>query len=389
MNSYSNSNPVDNTNPYLNSNPVDNMNSYSNSNPVENMNPYSNSTPVENIDNFSAQQETNKSNDDLIAIQNNQQYKNNLSFTGIGKLVAFIGTSKNGTSFIVNNLAQLLSQSGINVAILDVTKNKNSYYMFTDNNPELVKVATDSIKNLSEGRTQGLKVNAKLTVYTSLPGEIEENDNPKIMLQTLSSNYDVTLIDCDFKSDISYFTDVNEIYLVQSMDALTIQPLTQFLNDLKNRNLLVESKLRVIINKYVRLKMLNDKMIIAGMSRYNEPSMTLQKDLFNRDTIKYIDIPFEMQTYERYLEEIALCQISINGYSQQFIESLNELKNMVYPLISGRNSGNYEKKVNSVYNNYEKTKKHGFFGLRKPKQQQATQFSGDVNDTLNKMRSNF
>ena len=96
-----------------------------------------------------------------------------------------------------------------------------------------------------------------------------------------------------------------------------------------------------------------------------------------------------MQTYERYLEEIALCQISINGYSQQFIESLNELKNMVYPLISGRNSGNYEKKANSVYNNYEKTKKHGFFGLRKPKQQQATQFSGDVNDTLNKMRSNF
>ena len=42
------------------------------------------------------------------------------------KIVTFIGTSKNGTSFLVNNLAALFSLSGINTAILDMTKNKNS-----------------------------------------------------------------------------------------------------------------------------------------------------------------------------------------------------------------------------------------------------------------------
>ena len=45
------------------------------------------------------------------------------------KVVTFVGTSKNGTSFIVNNLAEYASSIGINVAILDTTKNKNSYYI--------------------------------------------------------------------------------------------------------------------------------------------------------------------------------------------------------------------------------------------------------------------
>ena len=35
------------------------------------------------------------------------------------KIVAFVGTSKNGTSFIVNNIAQLLSEKGIKTTILD------------------------------------------------------------------------------------------------------------------------------------------------------------------------------------------------------------------------------------------------------------------------------
>ena len=40
------------------------------------------------------------------------------------KIVTFVGTSKNGTSFLVNNLALSLSKKGIDVAILDATKNR-------------------------------------------------------------------------------------------------------------------------------------------------------------------------------------------------------------------------------------------------------------------------
>ena len=53
------------------------------------------------------------------------------------KLIAFLGTSKNGTSFLVNNVAELLSANGIDTAILDLTQNRNAYYIYTKNEEEL------------------------------------------------------------------------------------------------------------------------------------------------------------------------------------------------------------------------------------------------------------
>ena len=45
------------------------------------------------------------------------------------ELTTLMGGSKSGTSFLVNHVAQFLSTKGINVAILDATQNKNSYYI--------------------------------------------------------------------------------------------------------------------------------------------------------------------------------------------------------------------------------------------------------------------
>ena len=45
------------------------------------------------------------------------------------KIVAFVGTSKNGTSFLINNVAEILSMNGIDTAILDLTQNRNAYYI--------------------------------------------------------------------------------------------------------------------------------------------------------------------------------------------------------------------------------------------------------------------
>ena len=371
-----------NTNPYdavnNNINPYDIASSYNDNSYDTNINhnqydsnPYDLSN--NNFDNIGTTQEMSR-----IGKENNIVPSN---FVAQNKIVAFVGTSKNGTSFIVNNLAELLAQKGIKTAILDLTKNKNSYYMFTDNDQRLMQIATQSIKNLERGIAQGVEVNKNLTVYTALPDELEEPENFEAILQTLDNNYSAILMDCDFETNINYFIKSTEIYLVQSMDALTIQPLTQFLSELKLKNALDETKLRVIINKEMKMKILNDKMILGGMAKYNEPSMTLQRDLFNPATIRYVTIPFEMQTYARYLEAIALCQISLSGYSEAFLSSLEKLANMVYPLVSGGNYTNYSP-------NYKKAEKRGFFKGRN-KNQPPTQFSSGVNDTLNKMRTNY
>ncbi len=251
------------------------------------------------------------------------------------KVVAFVGTTKNGTSFIVNTLAQVFSDMGIKTAILDVTKNKNAYYIYTKNEEQLRNVAMSSITNLEKGITGGIPTTKNLTVYTSLPTEPGEEDYNAV-LETLVRNYSLVLIDCDFDTPVEYFSAAQEIYLVQSMDILTIQPLTAFLRELKAKNVLDTEKLRVIINKATKVRALNPKIIIGGISYYNDPAMSFITELLDKDRVKYSVIPFDEQAYIRYLEGIVECKISLNGYPKNFMKDLKELANHVFPLLSNK-----------------------------------------------------
>ncbi len=279
------------------------------------------------------------------------------------KIVSFVGTSKNGTSFILNNLAELLSSQGINVAILDTTKNRNSYYIYTKNEENLRKVAFESIKNLSLGKAQGISVNSNLTVYTSLPSESEGINKVGAVLETLINNHSLILVDCDFDTPLEYFANSQEIYLVQSMDVLTIQPLTAFLRELKAKKILEESKIRIIINKYMKLRNVTEKAIIGGMAFYNDPAMEFMTELFNKNTVRYFTIPFEEDIYIKYLEGLINCDISLKGYPKAFMQTLKQLGNSVFPLISGKSS------------------------YTPP--QVGYSFNPNVNNTLNKMKRNY
>ena len=291
---------------------------------------------------------------------------NNISnlLTRDKKLVAFLGTSKNGTSFLVNNVAESLSASGINVAILDATKNRNAFYIYTKNEEDLRQKAANSIQQLINGNADGIKVNKNLTVYTAIPEEDVGMNRYEEILSTLVNNHSVVLIDCDFNTNFGYLASVQELYLVQSMDVLTIQPLTAFLRELKTKNILDPEKIRIVINKETRVRSLTPKTIIGGMSFYNDPAMSFMTELFNREKVKYCTIPFEEQTYSKYLEGLVNCKISLSGYSKEFIQSLKTLENMVYPLIGSRQE--YR-----PVNNYNNT------------------FSSDMNNTLNQMKNKY
>lgn len=77
--------------------------------------------------------------------------------TGNKKLACFVGTSKNGTSFIVNNVAQILSTHGISTAILDLTQNRNSYYVYTNNIEDLRNTAIYCFQNIINGNQKEYK----------------------------------------------------------------------------------------------------------------------------------------------------------------------------------------------------------------------------------------
>ena len=328
--------------------------------------------PVQNINQMQTQTQSYTSSEPSFdnfnnkkEIENTTRYNDiNLDslLTGNKKIVSFVGTSKNGTSFLVNNLAEVLPKKGIKTAVLDLTKNKNAYYIYTQNEEELRKKAFSCITNLKNGIVDGIQVNNNLTVFTTLPDEDNVMDDYESILTTLVQNYSLILMDCDFDTNYGYFKNAQEIYLVQSFDILTIQPLTAFLRNLKTKNILDPEKLRIVLNKVLRVRSVTERAVIGGMAFYNDPAMSFMTELFNKDTIKYCTIPFEEQTYSRYLEGLVNCKISVNGYSKNFMMSLEKLSNMVYPLLSN----------NGGYNSYNQNG-----------------FSNNMNATLNKMKRNY
>lgn len=289
------------------------------------------------------------------------------------KVIAFVGTSKNGTSFIVNNIAKVLSENGINTAILDTTQNKNSYYIYNNNDDSLRSDAANSIERLIDGQPGGMRVARNLSVYVEIPGQ----DNTKInevgpILENLVQNHSATLLDCDFSTPLEYFEKAQEIYLVQSMDVLTIQPLTAFLKELKNKDILEQEKIKIIINKTIRLRGITSKKIVGGMSRYNNPEMSMMTELFDRNSIVPIEVPFDIEVYAKYLEGLAECNVSVNKYPRDFQNLLGRLSNIIYPLLPAKKIKERANTSNYQYSN-------GY----------TSGFSDNVNNTLNNMRKKY
>lgn len=288
------------------------------------------------------------------------------------KVVTFVGASKNGTSFLINNVALILSNMGINTAILDATVNQNSFYIYTKNDDDLRKIASNSFDNLINETSEGIKVNNNLTVYTTIPSKSELINSSRPILETLIRNHSLVLIDCDFNTPIEYFDKSLETYLVQSMDILTIQPLTEFLRELKIKNVLNESKLRIVLNKMLRLKGVNSKKIVGGMSKYNDPEMSFMTDLFNANTIKVsAQIPFDEDVYIKYLNSIIECDIQINGYPKEFKQILNLLAESIYPLLPANKADKKDKKNKGKENLFNNS------------------FSAGMNSTLDNMRKKY
>ena len=255
------------------------------------------------------------------------------------KIVAIVGTNKVGTTFIANAIANSTSEKGIKTALLDMTKSKGLYYLYNKSDQKRIQLAAECIKNLNEGRNTPLPAdkNKNLLVYTSLPGlgENRKNYKHKTIIDTIKRTCNLLIIDCDFTTPIEYFEQASEIYIVQDMDLIKLQETTAFLREFKNRNI-DWSKLNVIINKYVKSSFTPKKIVEVGLAYYNDPQMTYTEEF---ETIKsYITIPFTLEDYARYTEDVAKDKIIYKNYSIQLRSAIDQICKKIYP------SGNLGKK---------------------------------------------
>jgi len=308
----------------INSSNIDsNFNNINNDVQVNN-NHIENNTPYTNYNN----QTTNMNMVNTTQVQNVTTQINNKN------VFSFVGTSKNGTSFLVNSLGILFSSIGINTAIVDLTKNKNDYYMCTNNEERLREIATLSIIKLEKGIAEGVQINKNLSVYTGLPTNDTNKLNSKMVIDTLKKNHTLILLDCDFETNLEYYTYSNQIFTVQSLDVLTMQPLTIHLKKLKELGIISDSKISIILNKEVPVKGLTKKLMIGGLSMYNSPNMEERVELFNKDNVKVYSVPFDIQAYQKYLENIVHCKFEIAGYPKKFITELKLIAENIYPEIA-------------------------------------------------------
>ena len=245
------------------------------------------------------------------------------------KVVCFVGSHKTGTTFIINAVAAFLTRRGIKTAIVDVTKNKDSYFVYAINNEANREIAAKSLTSLAQGKNCPLEMN-RISLYTGIPGQIN-NENMDCMktIEMAKNKHSVVLVDCDFDTPLEYFKISQNVYIVQDMDILSLQPVTTFLRELKYRGINLE-KSKVIINKHLKCG-LPVKRIIEGISYYSNPEMTIYDELFEK-TISYYILPFDEHNYRKYIEGLYLCKVNYNEFTEDFKEALEHLVSSIYPI---------------------------------------------------------
>ncbi len=262
------------------------------------------------------------------------------------KVVALVGANKSGTTFIANAVAFNISSKQVNTALLDMTKDRSLYFIHNNDDSKMRRIAMECMRKLSEGIDTFLPANKFLHVYTAIPGSADDNRRNykhKTVLETIKKQNNLTLIDCDFTSPIEYFEQASEIYIVQDLDILKLQETTLFLRELKSKQIDM-SKIRVIINKYVKT-VLTPKKIIEGLSYYNDPEMSFVDELLTGKTM-YSIIPFQVENYIQYVEALYKNNMNYKEYTVEFKNAIEELCMQIYPV-----SGNVVQKP-----------KRGFFG---------------------------
>ena len=257
------------------------------------------------------------------------------------KVVCFVGAPKTGTTFCINAIATQLYRRDVKVGMVDLTRKRDTYTLYTYDNEGKRAIAAESMKYASNGLNEPL-VYGKLSIYTGVPGEDRKQYNAANVVETAMNNNSVVFIDCDFSTPIDYYRLAQEIYVVQDMDVLNVNLITIFLRELKTRGIPM-NKIRVIINKHVRCA-LTAKDILDGIATYTSPDLKMFDDLFPTSEMTYYILPFDQENYTKYVEMMFKYSNSFSTFTKNFKENLDQIVNAIYPIgITNYSNNTYSK----------------------------------------------
>ena len=273
------------------------------------------------------------------------------------KVVCFVGAPKVGTTFCINAIATQLYKRDIKVGIVDLTRKRDTYTLYTYDNEGKRAIAAESMKYASNGFNEPL-VYGKLSIYTGVPGEDRKQYNAANVIETAMNNNSVVLIDCDFSTPVDYYRLAQEIYIIQDMDILNVNLITIFLRELKTRGIPM-NKIRVVINKHVKCA-LTAKDILDGIATYTSPDLKMFDPLFTSSEMTYYILPFDQENYVKYVEMMYKYSNAFNQFTREFKENLDQIVNAIYPIgitkYTGGNTYNKSKPKSRVFGVFKKAR---------------------------------
>lgn len=245
------------------------------------------------------------------------------------KISVFVGAPKSGSTFCVNAIGTTLARSKVKTAIIDVTRKRDTYTIYTYDNEGKRNIAAESLKYASSGMNEPLQYD-KLSIYTAMPGDDRKGYNAGKVIETVSQKNNVILIDADFTTPADYFRLCQDIYIVQDMDVLNIPQVTLFLRELKSRGVPM-SKIKIVVNKHVKCS-LTARAIVEGIATYTSFDFRTIEELMDPSTIPCYVIPFDVENYKKYIDMVYKYSNKFSTFTDEFRKSLFELINSIYPI---------------------------------------------------------
>jgi len=257
------------------------------------------------------------------------------------KVVAFVGTDKVGTTFIINSIASLMAMKGVKTSILDMTQNRGMYWYYNESAYKKMDVVSNCMTNLSSGVATPIQVGKykNMNLYTTVPGGKEDNRKSyrhRNLLETAKRECNLLIIDCDFTTPYEYLEAASEVYIVQDLDLIKVQETKNYFRELKAR-MIDWGKLRLVMNNIVKSKVSSKKIMKNALTYYSDPSMTFVEEF---DEIKkFVEIPLQIENYANYIESMQDGKLNYDKFTPEFKQAMEQLSIMVYGMVSSAKKG--------------------------------------------------
>lgn len=238
------------------------------------------------------------------------------------KIYIFVGSPNSGRAFFTKYIANILSNDGKKVGMLDANKKKGLFNsVCTDRKDREI----NSIKNLKKLENTSIAIGENIDIYTASPFEkMEDHVYEKAFSNLIKMDYDVILINADMDKALR-FLDIyrdSKIYLIQSQareSALEIRK--SFIEELELR--IKEDKtidINLILNKTIPSKMTIDEVLeILNLNKFNTHE---------------IEVPFNLDNYIKDSSNKAIGSIDTKGLSMDIRKVLFKIANEIIPLDS-------------------------------------------------------